>query len=103
MNFKEQVAADISAVFLNPDEFGEAHVIDGKSVTCVIDQNTDGKLVGDTEGLFVVTKRIMVRDGYLAKEPRQGKQIMVDNTPYTCLSISHEIGLLSIIITEDMS
>ena len=35
VNFKDALAHDVSAVFLNPDEFGEEVSIDGLTVTAV--------------------------------------------------------------------
>ena len=37
MNFKELVAQDNKRIFLNPDEFGEEHKIDGKEMLIIID------------------------------------------------------------------
>ena len=37
--FKDLVAADISAVFLNDQEFAGTHTIDGKPMAVVVDEN----------------------------------------------------------------
>lgn len=37
MTFKELLKQDVSAVFLNPEEFGETHVVNGKEMVIVID------------------------------------------------------------------
>jgi len=37
--FKEQVANDIYNVFLNLDEFAEEHLIEGKTIPVVIDDD----------------------------------------------------------------
>ena len=37
MNLKEQITADIENVFLNVDEFGEYHRIEGKKVLVIVD------------------------------------------------------------------
>ena len=37
--FKDLVAADISAAFLNGQEFADTHTIDGKPMTVVVDEN----------------------------------------------------------------
>ena len=36
MGFKEQVAADLTRVFMNPEEFGEHHDLDGTACICVV-------------------------------------------------------------------
>ena len=37
MGFKEQLFKDIDAVFLNPEEFGESHTVDGKTMNVIVD------------------------------------------------------------------
>ena len=37
MTFKEMVAADNAATFLNLDEFGEIHTVEGARITAVVD------------------------------------------------------------------
>ena len=39
MGFKEMVAADRAAVFLDPEFFGEAFRVEGKSITIVLDND----------------------------------------------------------------
>ena len=39
MGFKDMVAADIAATFLNPREFGDPYRIEGKTVYIVIDND----------------------------------------------------------------
>ena len=55
LNFKEQIEEDLE-IFINPDEFGEYHLIDGTEKLIVMDndalldnaKNTiDGKNIGD--------------------------------------------------------
>jgi hypothetical protein len=33
---REEIEADIESVFLNPDEFGEVHYIEGKPLVCIL-------------------------------------------------------------------
>ena len=37
--FKDIVQADRKAIFLNLDEFGDTHTIDGKDMTIIVDNN----------------------------------------------------------------
>ena len=39
MNFKDMVAADIAATFLNQDFFGEPYRVEGKTILIVIDSD----------------------------------------------------------------
>jgi len=39
MTFKEQIAADTKNVFMNALEFSEEHIIDGRNMLCIVDNN----------------------------------------------------------------
>lgn len=39
--FKDIVRADVSRIFLNPEEFGETHSINGKEYKIVLDDNEE--------------------------------------------------------------
>lgn len=43
MRFKDEIAADLDAVFFELDEFAETHRVEGKDITCVLDTDR-GKL-----------------------------------------------------------
>lgn len=38
-DFKDMVQADIKEIFLNFDEFGEIHTINGEEVLIIVDEN----------------------------------------------------------------
>jgi hypothetical protein len=108
MTFREQVAVDVTATFLNALEFAEVHSIDGKDVLCVFDTDADGELAADAgsgigmaEGVYVTRKRIFCREDDLAKAPRQGKHIDVDGEPYLTLSVAREMGMVVLTVAEN--
>ena len=37
MNFREMLDDDIKNVFLNVEEFGSEHFVEGKKITCIFD------------------------------------------------------------------
>ena len=39
MGFKDMVAADIAATFINPDYFGEPYRVEGKTILIVVDND----------------------------------------------------------------
>jgi hypothetical protein len=99
--FQDQIEADIGAVFLNPEEFGETHTIDDQSMVCVL-ESSDGEFVGDVDGaVYLSTLRIHARESDFAKPPVVGKKIIIDDAPYRVLSISHEMGMLTVTVTEN--
>ena len=59
MSLKDQFMADIENVFLNGDEFAEDHVIEGKTVRCVVNNDSlipikEGHILGQVEADLIV-------------------------------------------------
>ena len=57
-DFKDMVQTDIKEIFLNFDEFGEIHTINGEEVLIIIDENE----------LTEREKRIRAKDGELHRK-----------------------------------
>ena len=100
MNFKELVAQDTKKVFLNPDEFGEEHEIDGKMVMVIVDNNEQierqKRVVSNSDGVFV--KEILF---YASKEsignlPVIGRVMRFDKKSYAVTDAIDENGIYSI-------
>lgn len=82
MIFRDQLLADISAVFLNADELGEELIVDGATITAVVDDDLTtsyaarsrfGKSeIGDS--VFTRHKRVFVAAGLLTR-PVEGQQL----------------------------
>jgi len=100
--FKEMAFRDIENVFLNPEEFGELHTVDGKQMTVSIDgmevverakrQVEQGRING------VYEKQIVL---YVAKSdfgplPTIGRALKLDNSSYKVLDAIDEGGIFSI-------
>lgn len=64
MSFKDDIESDINGVFLNLEEFAEKHRIEGKEITCILDNNkgqskTDGSMYDLAEAdLVIIAKSI---------------------------------------------
>lgn len=105
MGIKDMVAADISAVFLNPDEFGETHNLDGNDCVCVIssDMTNDrtASLPGGRrtpDGLHGDFITVCVKASDLRKIPIQGTNFKVDGKRYTVDSCTDDMGMLTIVL-----
>ena len=102
MGFKEQVAADVSAVFLNPNEFGERHNLDGTDCICVISgdmtEKRNASLHGGQrtpEGLHGDYLTVCVRTDDLLSVPKQGTNFKVDGKRYTVDTCTEDMGMLT--------
>lgn len=85
MSLKDQIAADLDRVFLNVDDFADEHLIEGKSVTCVVNEDTvnkikDGRIVGHVEAdmiIFGKTEKLPAERGPESIINVDGKEMIV--------------------------
>ena len=103
MGFKEQVAADLTRVFMNPEEFGEHHDLDGTACICVVSGDMtekrnavlhDGRRTPD--GLHGDYLTVCVKTVDLPRIPKQGTNFKVDGKRYTVDTCTEDMGMLTI-------
>ena len=95
--FKAAVQNDIKAVFLNLEEFGEWHTINGAKIQCVIDKNLTQDFSGSQIlGVFVNILTIYV-DSADMPTPVEGEILRVDCSQHLVKSVSEEGGMLVIV------
>lgn len=105
MSFKDIVAADISNVFLNLEEFGETHELNGSEYTCIVAKdNTAEKnaaLLGGRrtpDGLHGDFLTVCLKAADLPRIPRQGENFKVDGKRYTVDSCDESMGMLTLVL-----
>ena len=104
MGFKEQVAADLTRVFMNPAEFAEEHDLNGSVCLCVVEKSrTEEKyLRGATydayEGIHGASVTVHVEACLLPEIPVEGMQFDLDGKIMLVDSCTNEAGLLSIVL-----
>ena len=104
MSFKELVDQDNRTVFMNLDEFADTHVINGKEIPCIIDNNE----MIDREKRYQY-KRSLYADGVYLKEvllyvkaedfgplPAVGRALTLDKKSYIISDSIDEGGIYSI-------
>lgn len=104
MSFKELVEQDNRTVFMNLDEFADIHVINGKEIPCIIDNNE----MIDREKRYQY-KRSLYADGVYLKEvllyvkaedfgplPAVGRALTLDKKSYIISDAIDEGGIYSI-------
>lgn len=95
MTFKEMAARDRDDVFLDLAEFADPHVVDGKTVSCVIDQmeradrDLESGVAGDESRLFAKTEDMLPRR-------RPGEQLTLDGRSYVVLAWRDEMGVTEV-------
>ncbi|WP_020621129.1 hypothetical protein [Paenibacillus daejeonensis] len=97
MNFKLQTQLDNLTTFLNPNEFGELHDIDGVPTMVVIDQDLINKRSQVmAEGTYINRLVLFVRMADLGYIPVEGQMMRVDDSPYLVVQVGHDMGILSV-------
>lgn len=95
--FKDAVRKDIKATFLNLEEYGEWHNLNGKIVQCLIDKNlTQGTDKGDIIGVFANLQAVYVSADDIPA-PVEGELFHIDGSLHLVKSVSEEGGMLVIV------
>lgn len=104
MTFKEQIALDNKQVFMNLDEFSEMHVINGKEMPCLVDNNElidrekryryNHSLYAD--GVYIKQLLIYVKEDDFGPLPAIGRVLAFDKKSYIITDAVNEDGIYSL-------
>ena len=98
MNFKEQLKEDLS-IFFNPDEFGEDHIIDGKVVNIIVDNETlKSRNKKEYDGIVQADILYFAKEEDLFKEPIPDSVQMFDRVPYIIFDSKLDEGVYEVIL-----
>lgn len=100
MSFKDLLKDDITDVFMDPDEFAKEYNIDGQPVLCVIDEDKSSK--SQTDGVYVVRRRLFVSLAGLGYRPVPEQKMNVDNQSYFVVDCLGD-DLLEIVLEANMA
>lgn len=105
--FQKMIKNDLTEVFLNPDEFGELHMVDGQEMTIIIDENElaerEAKIKTMAEGLHNKRLLIYVSAEEFGPEPRIGGLMELDDEFYSVTDVANEGGMYSISLEANRS
>jgi hypothetical protein len=94
--FQDMVRQDMG-VFFNPDEFGEEHSIDGKTVVCVVDDQTYRDRKGGAEfAISQSTVFLFAQSEDLPPRREPGEELRLDGVPYTVETWDEDMGVSSV-------
>lgn len=101
--FKDAVAKDIKAVFINADEFAETHNINGVDVVCVVDtdimqERNSNSYSEFAEGVYQHQAMIFVSAADLPERPVKGEIFRLDGELYLVAECAENDGMLEITI-----
>ena len=101
MNFKEQLNNDLD-IFFNPEEFGEDHIIDGKVVNVIVDNETlKSRNKKEYDGIVQADLLYFAKEEDLLKEPRPDSVQLFDGVPYIIFDAKSDEGVYEIILQSN--
>lgn len=102
LTFKELLAADISNVFLNLNEFAEIRLINGKKMAVMVDDNEllerdkATALGAQLAGTYKARRLIYVSKEEFGPRPAQDALLTMGTKEYRVKSCTEETGILAI-------
>lgn len=103
MNFKEVLKDDLNNVFFNNDEFAEFHIVDGKNILIIIDNETlkANKIKG--AGTYLGDVLFYAQRSYFEETPVIGQRMTLDGEIYNINDIGEDNEMYEITLEAFMS
>lgn len=99
---KDYFLKDIDT-FINIDEFGEMHLIDGKDVEVIIDNDQlKERSKKEYDGISIGEILFYVRKGDLIKTPKEGAPMFFDNKQMYIFNVREDNGIYEIILNQNV-
>lgn len=107
MTFKELITEDAKKVFLNFDEFGEIHMVNGKEMLVIVDNNEhierQKRTTSRAEGLYIKELLFYVHKEDFGLLPAVGRICRFDKKDYIVADAINEDGIYSITLEVNRS
>lgn len=103
MSFKDDIINDINNVFLNLEDFGEEHIIDGKTVICMFDDDALKIRSGSSE--LSVSESTLLLFAKVSDLPRKvvGDDLLIDGRIYVVDDWKVNLGIAEVALHQNVS
>lgn len=104
MTFKEMIREDIADVFLDPDEFGEKHTVNGREGVRIVTDEFElfnrEKFKKEVKDDSTSAQRgiIYVKASDVGRLPKSGRQIRIDDVNFRIENAVDENGIYALTI-----
>ncbi|MBY6931035.1 hypothetical protein FDC70_15225 [Clostridium botulinum] len=99
MSFKDIVQNDINSVFINIDEFGEKHYIDGIIKTVLVDNETlKERNQKEYDGIIQADLLYFIKSKDLVNKIKVGELQRFDGAIYTVFDVKYDSGIYEVIL-----
>ena len=103
MTFKDEIANDINNVFLSEDEFAEMHLVEGKNIPCVLDDEALKTRQGSAEiGVDESTLLLFAHVNDLPKR-KKGGLLNIDHKEYMIDDWKVNFGMAEVVLHRNVS
>ena len=102
MSFKESVAADRQSVFLNTNFFGDTHIIDGKEVDIVVDNDELKRRQGGQELAIEESATLFYCKTEDVKRRKPSQTLNLDGRIYTVDDWDEDMGISTVVLRESL-
>lgn len=100
--FKDMVARDLDGVFLNVDEFAELHMVEGKEIPVVMDDDRLTTLKkGQILGLVEADMLLMGKVSDFPADMEPGRLLNVDGRELIVSKSSRDMGLIEAALRQN--
>lgn len=107
LDFREQLRKDAEITFFNLDEFGEEHIVNGREMKIIIDDNELSKRSqsADTHynGSYIDKILVYVRGRDFGPLPGIEKVVRIDGNTYRVTKPTNELGVYSLVLERTQS
>ena len=98
-SFKDILSSDIDSVFINKEEFGERHYIDGVIKTVIVDNETlKERNQKEYDGILQADILYFIKSSDVQKEIKVGDVQNFDGAVYKVFDVKYDSGMYEIIL-----
>lgn len=106
-SFKTLIQRDIKQTFINPEEFGELHLVNGKRMHIILDDlenvEREKRMKSHMDGIYARQIFFYVSAEDFGALPGQGKLVTLDGKTYTVVDATSETGVYAITLEANRS
>lgn len=102
MSFKDMVAEDLKRTFLNLEEFGTPHMVDGEEVSLVIDNDELKRRQGGQEYAIEESSTLFYCESKELPKRKPGQTLKVDGRVCLIDDWKEDMGMTTVVLRENV-